>query len=425
MRNILIAATLLSLPGMGCAAKRVAVSTTSSPLTHGLSELVTTPREAKREPSPHQHTCPLHPAGTDGVGATLVTQGRGPLSEDDALRLMTQCYDIPVVVHPRVKSWIRYYQTRGRDVMRVFLERYGRYGPVIRAHLAEVGLPEDLVFVAMAESGLSDHAVSAAGAVGPWQFIRATARRYELGPDEWVDPRRDPELATEAAAAHLRWLYQTFGDWHLAAAGYNAGAGKIRRARRIYHSDDYWEIRKAGSYLRPETKEYVPKILALALITKHPDYFGFSNIDYQQPLVYDQVTVHDATSLAEIAELAGTDLVTVQALNPALLQFCTPPKRIWSVRVPAGTAEAVRSGLLEKLNRYTYRRHVVRRGETIARIAKRFGTDAAAVMRINGIRDPRSLEVGTSLIIPVPSDGVLATAGSGNDGEYAAPAATE
>lgn len=370
-------------------------------LTAGLQSLHVEPVPAK----PHAHECALQ-----GVG------GVRPVDRDAQLEAMASCYDIPVVIHPRVKWWLSYYTGRGRPVMETFLSRYTRYAPRIRESLRDAGLPEDLVFLAMAESGLSTHAHSHAGAVGPWQFIQATAARYDAAPDYWVDPRRDFELSTAAAIEHLTWLHDRFGDWHMAAAAYNAGAGKLSSARRVYGSSDFWTIRDSGTYLRQETRDYVPKILAIALIAKHPEYFGFDDVEYLEPLAYDVVTVHDATSLQELAELTETDVASIQRLNPALRRFCTPPKTRWDVRVPVGTGKGVRKALLERGDRLTYREYVVRAGDTIAGIAEALGSDAAAIMRLNGIADPRSLEIGTRLAIPITAD-VLASSG-GSEGSH-------
>lgn len=314
-------------------------------------------------------------------------------------------YTIPVEVNPAVEDWIAYFQTRGRPWMEKWLERSGRYEPMMREILESYDLPGDLVYLAMIESGFSTRAYSRARAVGPWQFISSTGRTYGLTADWWMDERRDPALATDAAARHLKDLYEDFGDWYLAWGAYNAGAGKIRRAISHYNTRDFWEISDAGRYLRSETKNYVPKLIAAALIAKHPEKFGFESIDYHEPLAYDTVVVPDATGLDVIAKACGVPVAEVEELNPALRRFCTPPGRKWEVRVPRGSQEsfATEFAKIPEKKRVTFRRHVVRTGDTLSEISERYRTSVSAIMSMNGIRDARSLRAGATLVIPVPA----------------------
>jgi membrane-bound lytic murein transglycosylase D len=389
--------------GWGCASKKPP----TSPLVAASSTLGETVLRSTADArqmdasSPDHHVCSLYVAQKDGVGATLAAHGVSEPNAHDDLEAMTGCYDYPVVVNPAVRAWVRYYQGRGRNVMERFLERSGRWAPVIRRELARVGLPEDLLYLAIAESGLSSHAVSHANAIGPWQFIRSTGRRYGLRGDEWVEPRKDPWLSTQAAAEHLSWLYKRLGDWPLAAAGYNAGAGKLQRAVRIYDSRDFWQIRK-GSYLKPETKQYVPKILAIALIAKHPEYFGFHPVEYQAPLEFDVVTTDRAVPLGLVASWTGASMRELHRLNPALLQDMTPPNRDWVVRVPQGAGEAAQAQLAA-FQQQKHKLHRLRRGETLARLAKRYQVSTDDLMRVNAVQNPRSLDVGAPLLIPVQS----------------------
>ena len=408
---------LAVLAGVGCAGTHQL--SRSSSLTRGLvrvSDYVSRPVA-----QPHEHACALHPTQAEGIG-TLLGESAHSLTRKQQLELITHCYDIPVKIHPRVEWWIRYYQRNGRRTMTRFLSRTGRYGPMLRETLRDAGLPQDLLYVAVAESGLAMHARSSAGAVGPWQFMPATGRQYGLQEDYWVDPRRDPKLATVAAATHLKWLYDRFDDWHIAAAGYNAGAGKLRRAISIYGTADYWKLRTAGPYLRQETKDYVPKILAIALIAKHPGFFGFHNLKYQAPMQHDTVPVDDATSLEAVAVLADSSVEELRQLNPALKRFCTPPNRHWELRVPLGTGTSVARGLLAARERYTFHTHTMRKGETVAMLARRYETDAAAILRQNDIRNPRTISIGTELIIPILAELVASATSSGM---HAAPAPTE
>ncbi len=314
-------------------------------------------------------------------------------------------YDIPIEVTPTVEQFLVYFQTRGRKWYEKWMARSTRYLPMMRQVFRENGLPEDLVYLAMIESGFSMKAWSRAKASGPWQFMKATGSRYGLHDDWWIDERRDPEQATRAAAAHLKDLYDEFGDWYLAAAAYNAGAGKINKAIAKYGTRNYWELCKAGRYLKPETKHYVPKLIAAAILAKHPEQFGFNGIDYLEPLEYEEVTVPDATDLRVVSECAGADYDSVLELNPSLKRFCTPPGRAsFAVRVPKGTSAAFADAYarLPPEKRLTFRRHVVRSGETLSAIARRYGTSSDAVLRMNGMVNARRLRAGRELVIPIP-----------------------
>src|SRR5450631_2696483 len=188
--------------------------------------------------------------------------------------------DIPLALNSKVEYFLYYFQTSGKQSFSRWLSRSSRYLPMMKDILKREGMPEDLVYVAMIESGFQMHARSWASAVGPWQFVSDTGRRYSLRIDQWVDERKDPVKATTAAALYLKELYGIFnGNWYLAAAGYNAGENKILRAISMYNTSDFWEISR-GSYLKRETKEYVPKLLAAAIIAKDPARYGFSDIAY-------------------------------------------------------------------------------------------------------------------------------------------------
>jgi membrane-bound lytic murein transglycosylase D len=243
-----------------------------------------------------------------------------------------------------------------------------------------------------------------------WQFIEATGRRFGLRVDYWVDERRDPVKATVAAAMYLKELYAEFGDWRLAWAGYNAGAGKVRKAIQNDGSTRFWDMVE-GRTLRRETKEYVPKLMAAALISKHLSTFGFSEseIEDRGALEYDEVEVPEATDLDVIARAAGVKPEEIRELNPQLKRWCTPPSRNgepgYKIRLPAGTSErfAEEYAKIAPKDRLTFRTHTVARGDTIGRIATRYGTPADEILKANRIRDRRKLRVGETLVIPVPA----------------------
>lgn len=313
-------------------------------------------------------------------------------------------YDIPMEVTPLVEQFVVYFQTKGRKWYATWLSRSGRYLPMMRGVFKENGLPQDLTFLAMIESGFSNKAWSRTKASGPWQFMKGTGGRYGLDDDWWVDDRRDPEMATRAAASHLKDLYEEFGDWYLAAAAYNAGAGKINHAIDKYNTRNYWQMCASGRYLRPETKQYVPKLIAAAIIAKHPEEFGFSGIEYLDPLAYETVVVPDATDLRVVAECAGADYDSVCELNPALKRMCTPPGQNWEVRVPSGTSAqfAEAYATLDAKKRVTFRRHTVVVGDTPSSLARKYGTDVDGILRMNHLASARSLRVKQDLVIPVP-----------------------
>ena len=211
-----------------------------------------------------------------------------------------QEFDIPIVINAKVEQFIQYFQTTARKAFSNWLARSEKYIPFMRNHLKENGLPEDLVYMALIESGFNPYAYSRSKASGPWQFIYLTGKRYGLRSNWWIDERRDPEKSTIAAAKYLKDLYDMFECWYLAAAGYNAGEGKIATAMKRYRTEDFWELTKYR-YLKQETKNYVPQMIAAALIAKDPERYGFVGIEYQEPLRYDKVRVPEVTDLRLIA----------------------------------------------------------------------------------------------------------------------------
>jgi membrane-bound lytic murein transglycosylase D len=252
------------------------------------------------------------------------------------LNLQNYYFDIPVVYNKAVKKWINYFTGRGRHHFERYSARAGRYVPAMSKILKEKNMPQDLIYLSMAESGFQTNAKSWARAVGPWQFMPYTGKKFGLKLDWYVDQRRDPFRATEAAAQYLSDLYAMFGSWELAAAGYNAGEGKIGRAIRRYRTKNFWKIRK-GRYLKAETKNYVPKIMALAIIGKNLKAFGFEDIDYHAPLDFDEVEVSANTDLYYVAETLNVDFDELKKLNPELRRWQTPPDvASYPLRVPKG-----------------------------------------------------------------------------------------
>lgn len=283
-----------------------------------------------------------------------------------------------------------------------WLSRAETYFPMIEQILAEEAAPDELKYLAMVESGLNPRAKSWASAVGMWQFMAATGRAYDLQVNSWVDDRMNPEKATRAAAQHLKDLYNTFGDWHLALAAYNCGAGNVRKAQRRSGKTSFWDI---YNYLPRETRNYVPMFIATSLIASNPDAFGLRNVEPGPRYAYHYVPVEGMLALSDIARMAGTTEATIKALNPELRRSTLPPSRTpYYVRVPYGTHERFISAY-EKMPaaaRTTAVEHVVRRGDSLGRIGTQHGVSVAQLMQANSLRST-TIHPGQRLVIPVPA----------------------
>lgn len=262
--------------------------------------------------------------------------------EADAARelgLRNTKFDIPVTWNKTVHQWVKFFTGRGRGHFMNYTKRAGRYAPVLSKIMADNGLPRDLIYLAMAESGFTNHARSWAKAVGPWQFMPYTGKKFGLNIDWYVDERRDPLKATIAAANYLKTLHNLFGSWELATAGYNAGEGKIARAIRMYRTNDFWKLTK-GRYLKPETKNYVPKIMALAIIGKNLDVFGFNEINFEKALDYEEIMVKGNADLYTVAEALDLEFEDLKRYNPEIVRWQVPPYvESYPLRIPVGTKE--------------------------------------------------------------------------------------
>jgi len=318
--------------------------------------------------------------------------------------------------HPRVDSFVAQFQTNLRGFYSRALSRSGRYVPRMSSILQKNGVPQELAYLPLIESGFSVHAVSRAGAVGPWQLVRGTGRRYGLRIDRYVDERRDPVKSTQAAAQYLKDLHDMFGDWHLSLAAYNTGEMNIVRILERRRIASFWEMSERG-YLHQETSNFVPEFLAALQIAAAPEAYGFEAPTDTTPN-YDVVTVHRSLPLSTIAKLSGTSTKSLKELNPALRRGVVPPHG-YAVRVPKGSKDQVEFALANfkgrsasvavARTRKAHRshrartgpgRHRVRPGETIASIAKMHGVSVSALLQANGVRNPRSLQVGRVLKVP-------------------------
>lgn len=316
----------------------------------------------------------------------------------------TATFDIPISDDPRVRMWLGYLGGRGRTLFGQWMSRLTRWAPVYVPILERHGLPKDLIFLAMVESGLSPKAYSFANAAGPWQFIPATGRRYGLRIGVFVDERRDFERSADAAARYLKTLYAEFGDWWLAWAAYNAGEGRVRRAIQRLGTSDFWRLSRTRYFMR-ETQQYVPKIIAAAIVSKNPADFGFSNIPYQSPLEWEVMTVTVATDLATLARACGAGVHEddLRLLNPALYRGITPPGELYPLRVPHGRGHDCHEGLraLSPETRQSYRFHVLERGDTLARIADRYQTSPELISAFNRITQDK-LHHYEGIVVPIP-----------------------
>ncbi len=312
-------------------------------------------------------------------------------------------YNVPIVLNEKVKNCIVYFQTIARKPMEQYLRRSGGYIPMMREIIEQHGLPSDLVYLPLIESGYNPKAYSYAHASGMWQFISSTGRMYGLNRSWWRDERRDFVKATHAACGYLKKLYEQFDSWELALASYNGGEGRVARQMRRQRTDDFWKLR-----LRKQTRNYVPLFMAAVMIAKEPERFGFTGIEYDPPVVFDVVVTEKPLELKEVARALGISKDELQALNPELLRGVTPPgTEKYSLRVPAGLGSKFASVYpdLPKSSRAQWTRHRVRRGETISSIAGRYGVSQRAIVDANKLRSRHRIYIGQVLTIPVPVSG--------------------
>jgi membrane-bound lytic murein transglycosylase D len=351
-------------------------------------------------------------------GMTAWSIGREPgdaaTPMDEVIARTSTTWDLPATRNDAVENWIDYLSNRNADKTRLWMERSGKYAPMIRAELRRRGMPEDLLYLAFIESGFTPRAYSSAAASGIWQFIAETGRRYGLEVNSEVDERRDPLKSTGAALDYLQELHDEFGSWYLAAAAYNSGENRIARIMREHtgsvKGDDaaFWKI---APYLPKETRNYVPLMLAAGYINKQPEAHGFTEVEYQDPLQFEVAWVPGGTPLTVVAKAAGVTDSAVKDLNPHLMQGHTPFKRGWAVRIPSGTKTAFDQRFSNtyamyrataavnnssssksskskpsksKASKSVY--HVVARGENLSAIGDRYNVTVKKLKSMNGLR---------------------------------------
>lgn len=320
----------------------------------------------------------------------------------------TQRYDIPIVFNDQVKTFINYFQTQKWGVITRAFDRAGRYLPIMRKIFREKGLPEDLLNLAFIESAVNPRATSRAKAAGIWQFIASTAQLYGMRTSWWLDERRDPEKSTRGAAEYLKTLYRMFNSWPLALAAYNAGEGAVQRAIDRQGTRDFWKLR-----LPKETQLFVPAFMAMTVISKEPERYGFS--PPAEALVQtEKVILKHATDLQLIAKAARTTLEHLRELNPELIRWATPPSvSHYSLNIPLGRQADVQEVLarIPADQRITWIRHRIRKGETPALIAKRYGTDTQTLLEMNHLQKRQALKPGGTLLVPPPQGEWVTAAG--------------
>lgn len=336
------------------------------------------------------------------IGSFRLSDPEGPKVVDQELET------IPTEVNPLVEKWVNYFQGRGRPHMERYLARSTRYEKLMKKVLRDNGLPEDLFYIALIESGFSSRATSHASAVGYWQFIRGTGKRYGLDMNAFVDERRDPVFATQAAAEYFKGLYSVFGSWYLAMASYNVGENRVKREIMNHYTRDFWELARKKR-LPAETINYVPKFIAAKMIAKEPEKYGFGEIDYLPPIEFDHITLKQPVNLRVMAEKLSLNYEDFKALNPKFKgEVAILKGNDLILRIPPGTSEiagvAARESVVASVqfvadsgDTQTYR---IRRGDTLSTVARRYRTTVAYLRDLNDLPRRKPLRVGMRLQVP-------------------------
>ena len=309
--------------------------------------------------------------------------------------------DLPLMMTDQVAGYINYFSTRGRGTLERGLTRSGRYREMIERTFKEEGVPQDLIYLAQAESGFHPYAVSRAGARGIWQFMGSRARAYDLHRDAWTDERQDPEKSTRAAARHLKDLYNQFGDWYLAMAAYNSGPGTVQSAVKRTGYADFWELYRRNVLPR-ETRNYVPIIVAVTIMAKNPSQYGLDDVVPDHEMGYDTVKINYSVDLRLVAECVNATSEELQDLNPSLLRMTTPKGR-FDLHLPARTGEKYQAAIasIPPDMRVWWRYHTVAAGETLMSLSRTYHTPLKTIADANQLTISDGIEAGAKLVIPV------------------------
>jgi membrane-bound lytic murein transglycosylase D len=310
--------------------------------------------------------------------------------------------DLPLMLTDQVAMYINYFSSpKGRPTLEHGLARAGKYREMISQTLKQEGVPQDLIYLAMAESGFQPLAVSRAGARGMWQFMAGRGSEYGLDRNWWIDERQDPVQSTKAAARHLKDLYGEFGDWYLAMAAYNTGPGNIQHAVEHTGYADFWELYKRG-VLPQETRNYVPIIVAVTIMAKNPTQYGLENVVLEKPIPMDTVSINYPVDLRLVAECLDTSATSLQELNPSLLRMTTPKDQTFTLNLPSGSKDKYESAiaLIPPDMRTFWRYHRVEYGESLGSIARKYHTSTAVIEEANNLSSDE-VTIGSKLIIPI------------------------
>jgi membrane-bound lytic murein transglycosylase D len=364
----------------------------------------------KSEPAPIDETSGITPSADPKVKVKAQAEIKSTHS------------DLPLMMTDQVAGYISYFSNRGRGTFERAFARSGRYHDMMVSILKEEGVPQDLIYLAQAESGFHPLAVSRAGARGIWQFMGSRAKGYGLERSAWVDDRQDPEKSTRAAARHLRDLYAQFGDWYLAMAAYNSGPGRVQAAVKRTGYADFWELYRRN-VLPKETRNYVPIILAVTLMAKNLSNYGFDDVSMDDPVAYDSVTIDYPVDLRLVAECVDAPLPLLQDLNPSLLRLSTPREGQFQLHLPRGSKSQYQTAIasIPADMRLWWRYHKVQSGETLASLSRSYRVSPTSIVAANQFEgsalqaesepgasgQPMQLEAGGRLIIPVPANHAL------------------
>lgn len=345
--------------------------------------------QQKSEPAPIDETNGITPAPDASTKAKVEAEIKNTHS------------DLPLMMTDQVAGYISYFSNRGRGVFERAFARSGRYRDMMLPILKQEGVPQDLIYLAQAESGFHPLAVSRVGARGIWQFMGSRARGYGLSHNVYVDDRQDPEKSTRAAARHLKDLYGQFGDWYLAMAAYNSGPGTVQAAVKRTGYADFWELYRRN-VLPKETRNYVPIILAVTIMTKNPSQYGLDDVVMDKPADFDALTINYPVDLRLVAECVGSTPAELQDLNPSLLRMTTPRTGSFQLRLPAGTKDEYETAVasIPPDMRLWWRYHTVHGGDTLASLARTYHTTAKQISEANHL-DGADLEADARLVIPV------------------------
>jgi membrane-bound lytic murein transglycosylase D len=345
--------------------------------------------QQKSEPAPIDETNGITPAPDASTKAKVEAEIKNTHS------------DLPLMMTDQVAGYISYFSNRGRGVFERALARSGRYRDMMLPILKEEGVPQDLIYLAQAESGFHALAVSRVGARGIWQFMASRARGYGLSHNMYVDDRQDPQKSTRAAARHLKDLYGQFGDWYLAMAAYNSGPGTVQAAVKRTGYADFWELYQRN-VLPKETRNYVPIILAVTIMAKNPSQYGLDEVVMDKPADFDTLTISYPVDLRLVAECVGSTPAELQDLNPSLLRMTTPRTGSFQLHLPAGTKDDYEMAVasIPPDMRLWWRYHTVREGDTVASLARTYHTTAKQISEANHL-EGADLEADAHLLIPI------------------------